>query len=288
MQQKSLNKLYTEYLLGDLERAEFEGNIYTYLVKNKEKTCISHWGQDEYEDFISWFYPRLRRSIDSYQEIGASFEAFMNKYLLLSSKEFHVRTTTKSITEYSAWSARVPEMYAFEEPPAYIHNNTEQVLNQLMIDKKGRKNTKRVLALILKCYCYISEDFAEKVAPMIGMNKKELIFLLAKIKKMRQKKDDEIYLMKERVYCQFYRCLIYERRLTIVNENTEAHNKLLARLEKARNRLDKMRKRIAGVRTDATNQQVADVIGITKGTVDASLHRLKSKWEEMAEKADLN
>ncbi|MCL2266109.1 MAG: hypothetical protein FWC22_08745 [Treponema sp.] len=49
-----------------------------------------------------------------------------------------------------------------------------------------------------------------------------------------------------------------------------------------------MRERLSKVRTEASNSQIAEVIGITKGTVDASLCRLKSKWEKMSRKADLN
>jgi len=49
-----------------------------------------------------------------------------------------------------------------------------------------------------------------------------------------------------------------------------------------------MRERMTKIRKEATHQQIAEVIGITKGTVDASLHRLKIKWEKMSKKAHLN
>jgi hypothetical protein len=288
MHQKSLNKIYSEYLSGKIKRDEFEGIIYTYLFNNQNKTCINHWEQDEYEDFISWFYPRLKNAIDSYQEIGASFEAFLYKYMLISAKEYHVRTTTNAVIEYSAWSARVPDMYMYEEPPVYNINNTEEVITKMIIGTRGRKNTRRILALILKCYYYVSDDFAEKIAPLIGIGAKELMEMINKIREIRREKDDKIYLLKERIYCQFYRCIIYEKRLSLIRENTMAYEKLHLRLEKARLRLNKMRKRVTSIRTEATNKQIAEIIGITKGTVDSSLHRLKAKWENMSKKADLN
>jgi len=289
MQQQSLNDLYSDFLCGDLSRAELEGSIYVYLVYNQEKTCLSHWKRDEYDDYLSWFYPRLHKIIDTYQDVGASFEAFMTKFFLISSKEFRVRITSNAITEYSAWSAHVPDMYLHEEPPVYhIQKNVENVINNLSIDKKGRKNTRRLLALILKCYYHVSEDFAEKIAPKIGIDKKELLRLLKKIKLLRQKRDDDIYQMKERINTQFLRCLVYEKKLTYLHENATAYNKLKIRHKKARDRLDKMRKRLTSIRTEATNKQVAEIIGISKGTVDASLFRLKTKWEIMAKKADLN
>jgi len=288
MEQIAINDLYSRYVSGEIKRVEFEGNLYKFLVNNQDKTCLSHWKNDEYEDYISWFYPSLHKAIDSYNETGSSFEAFLNKFMLVSSKEYHVRVTTRSVIEYSAWSARVGEMYAHEEAPAYLHDNAESVIKQLVIDKKGRKNTRRILALILKCYHYVSDDFLDKIAPVIGIEKNLLREMILKIRRIRQRRDDEIYHMKERIYRQYYRCIIYEKRLLLLQENTIIYNKLLVRLEKAKQRLENMRRRISKIRTDASNKQVADVIGIKKGTVDASLFKLKAKWEIMASKADLN
>jgi hypothetical protein len=276
------------YSKGNLRRNDFEGAIYNYLAYNQEKTCLAHWKHDEYEDYISWFYPRLHKAIDSYHETGASFEAFMNKFILISSKEFRVRITTNSVIEYSTWSARVPEMYAMEEPPVYIHEKADNAITQLINDKKNRKNSRRMLALILKCYYYVSEDFAEKVAPLLEIDSKKLTEMLDKMRKLRQKKDDAIYGMKERIYCQFYRCIVYEKRLSFIQENTVTYNRLKLRLEKARQRLESMRKRITNIRTDATNIQVAEVLGVSKGTVDSSLYKLKEKLKILADKSMLN
>jgi len=291
MQQLILNDIFSNYLLGCLPRAELEGYIYQYLSDNQEKTCLSHWNRDDYDDYISWFYPRLQKAIDSYQDVGATFEAFIARFMLISSKEYRTRVITNSITEYSAWSAQLPDMYAMyarEEPPVYIPDSVESVIKKLTIDRNGRKNTRRILALILKCYYFVSDDFAEKIAPRLGIDKNELLEMLNKIRLVRQKRDDKIYFMKESLNTQFIRCLVYERRLSLMKENAAAYNKLKLKQKKARERLDNMRKRVTSVRTDATNKQIAEIIGISKGTVDASLYRLKGKWEKMSKKAMLN
>jgi len=288
MKQYTLNELYSQYAAGKIKRTEFEGNIFRYFLCNQDKTCLCHWKRDEYEDYISWFYQRLQKAIDSYHDIGSSFEAFMSRFLLISSREYRVRITTNNVTEYSAWSARVPELYAREEHPYYLHENNENILPKLINKQNGRKDTKRILALILKCYYYVSDDFIDKIAPKIEIDGKELKDMIDRIRELRQKKDDEIYRMKERIYCQYYRCFVYERRLSLIQENTTAYGKLKLRLEKARQRLEKMRKRITLIRMEATNRQVAEVIGVKKGTVDASLHSLKIKLDTLASKSPLN
>ncbi|MDR3021043.1 MAG: hypothetical protein LBU66_09125 [Treponema sp.] len=300
MEKLTLNELYLQYTRGEIKRAKFEGLIYKYYFINKEKTSLSHWRQEAYEDYISWFYPRLRKAIDSYNEVGSSFEAFMTKFILISSREYRVRVTTNNVIEYSTWSARLPDLYDYshshgynssyanENPPEYLSDNTQNTLSRLISGQTGRRNTRRVLALLLKCYNCLSDDFIEKIAPLIKVDDRELKKMLNNIRKIRQKKDDEIYHMKERIYCQYYRCIAYENRLSLLRENIGAYNKLKLRLERARRRLKKMRDRLALVRTEASNRQVAQVIGISKGTVDSSLFKLKEKMENLAKEPTLN
>jgi len=288
MQQSSLNELHSQFTKGEINRANLEGLIYKYLFFNQEKTCLSHWKSHEYEDYVSWFYQRLKKVIDSYNDTGSSFEAFINKFILVSSKEYRVKITTQSVTEYSTWSARIPDFYVYEESPVYFYDRNEKILSKLIDKKNKRKNTKRILALILKCYYYVSEDFLDKAAEKLGIDNEEIREMMDKIRKIRQKKDDAIYLMKERVYTQYYRCIVYEKRLSYIEENTKAYSKLKLRLEKARERLENMRKRVTQIRTDATNRQVAEAIGIRKGTVDACLYKLKAKLNTLAEKSLLN
>jgi DNA-directed RNA polymerase specialized sigma subunit len=287
MHQHPLNDLYSQYSGGLIGRGEFEGRIYEYLVNNQDKTSLSHWKHDEYEDFVSCFYTRLRKAIDSYRETGSSFETYTGTVMRLAAREHRIKAVTNSVTEYSAWSVQIPDLYACEETPSYLHEKHEDAIPQITVPG-GRKNPKQLLALILKCYYHVSDDFLDRAACHIGIDRKKLKGMIDKLRIMRQKKDDEIFRMKERIYCQYYRCIVYEKRLLFIPENTSAYIKLKLRLEKARRRLEKMRWRITKIRTDATNREVAEVIGISKGAVDASLYSLKTKWDMLADKAMLN
>jgi hypothetical protein len=207
---------------------------------------------------------------------------------MVSSREYRVRKTTKNFIEYSAWGAQINDLYAHEESPSYFSEKKDDVFPELIAIQGKRKDTRRILALVLKCYYYVSDDLLDKIASKIKIDKDELGKMIESMKKIRQKKDDAIYLMKERIYGQYYRCIVYEKRLSLVQENTGAYNKMKLRLEKARLRLEKMRKRLSKIRTDATNRQVAEIIGVKKGTVDASLYKLKEKLDGMADKSHLN
>jgi len=288
MYQYSLNELFIKFKKNDIKLSDLEGYIYNYFFYNQDKTVLNHWKRDEYEDYVSWFYPRIRKAIDTYNDTGSSFEAFIHKFIQTSSKEYRVRITTRNVTEYSAWCAMVPELYVREESPEYFHENDTDKLLNFVSGENARKDTRRILALILKCYYYVSDDFIDRVAEKMEMDVKQLREMIDKMQKLRQKKDDAIYRMKERVYCQYYRCFVYEKKLLLIQGNTAAYNKLKIRLEKAKQRLERMRRRLNLIRTDATNRQVAEVIGVKKGTVDASLYKLKAKLNILAKKSLLN
>ena len=288
MRQHFLNVLYSQYASGIIERSELEGLIFNFLLKNQGKTPFGHWKHEEYEDFLSWFYPRLRKIVNSYTETTTPFDSYISSMMRLPAKEYRMMTVSRSVTEYSAWSVQVPELYAREEPPVYSYETRESEISRLISHNGRIKNKKQLLALILKCYYYVSEDFLDRISGSLEIDKNELKEMIDKMRALRQKKDDELYRMKERIYCQYYRCIVYEKRLSYITENSIISMKLKRRLEKARKRLESMRKRMAGIRTDATNREIAGVIGISKGSVDSTLYNLKTKWKNMADKSMLN
>ena len=288
MEQSYLNDLFSDYKNGIYNRSRFEGMVYDYYINNQEKTCLGHWKHNEYEDFMSWFYQRLHKAITSYREISSSFDVYMGCVMRTAAKEYRIKTTTKSVIEYSAWCAHISDYYTYEESPVYTFETHEKALANIIHEHRGISNPKELLALILKCYYYVSDDFIERIAKHLGYDRKELMEMVNNLRALRQKKDDNIYLMRERIFGQYYRCIVYERRLLYYSENTHAHTRLKKRLDKARQRLEKMRKRIAAIRTDATNRQVANIIGVSKGTVDSCLHRLKTKWDILSDKSLLN
>jgi len=290
---KHLNDLYEDYLCGMLERKNFEGLVYKYLLDNKAVYNFYRWNTEEYVDFLSAVYPRLKNAIDAYRDNGASFESYVCAIIRGSQKEHRLKHISKSITEYAAWSVHVPDMYAREEPPEYAANNsasnTEDLIYAIINNSGGRiKNPRQLLALILKCYYYLSDDFIDKIAPTLEMEPARLRALVDKLREIRLKRDNELYEMRERIYCQFYRCVVYEKKISLSDENSDICAALKRKRDKARKRLASMRKRIAGMRTDATNRQVALVMGVKKGSVDSCLYNLKTKWKINIDKSILN
>lgn len=288
MHKNKLNELYFLFKENSLSRNGLESSVYQYFIDNQDKTTLGRWEKDMYEDFLSWYYPRLCKTIDSYCEKEASFEVFMNVSLKLSAKEYYVNLTTKSFIEYSAWSVKVYDNYAREDAPHYLHEEQEKTLSSFIDKTKKIKNTKQLLILILKCYYYVTDDFIDRAATHIGIDKEKLREMINQLHKKRADKEERIFRMKENIYTQYYRCIVYEKRLACLDENAVTYLKLKNRLEKARKRLEKMRNRVSNMRKNPSNKEIAELLGLSKGTVDSSLFNLKAKWDAYAKKAKLN
>jgi hypothetical protein len=283
----SLNELYAQFCTGILEREKLETLIYEIILKKLHQFNKFRWGGYECTDFLAWLYPRLSRAVDSYRETGASFATYVESMVKWGIREYRARLADNKVAEYTAWTIRIPDLFTAEIDPDYIEADPNAVEIYEQIDAPGddaagvkpAKNRRQLLFLILKCYYCVSDDFLDRAAPRVGIKKETLKNLIEKIRRLRMKRDDELRGMRERIYCQFYRCIVYEKRLAALPENSGAAYKMRKRLERARLRLVTMRERYSKIRPNATNSQIAEVLGIAKGTVDSSLFVLKRKTE---------
>jgi RNA polymerase sigma factor (sigma-70 family) len=300
----ALNWLYDQYTSGLLDKKKFEGLIFRAILEAPRHFNLYRWKQEDRDDFVSWLYPRISRAIDSYQDKGASFETYIGAIIRWSAKEYRSRKADHKIAEYASWMVRVPDMYTGQSRPEYTGDEPlyeTEVPTEVSSEAPSEppteapkeysrliRNPRQLLILILKCYYYVSDELLDRIAPMAGIEKEYLKEMVDKLRALRLSRDEMLHDMQERIYTQFYRCMVYERRLAAMPENSALIIKMRMRLEKARLRLAAMRKRFAGIRPDATNRQIAELIGISKGTVDCSLHALKARWNNDTDKAILD
>jgi hypothetical protein len=281
----TLNELYTQYSGGLLERKQFEGAIFKTILDDPRHFNLYRWNQDDCADFVSWFYPRLSKAVDSYRKTGASFETYMGAVVRCSAREYRSRMAANKITEYVSWTTRFSDEYVCQTEPEYSEPESVSVPEITLPRKKAPR---QFLILILKCYHYMSEDMLDRIAPLAGIEKEYLKKMLDKLRTLRLKRDEDLRSLRERIYCQFYRCIIYEKRLAGMPEDSVMFLRMKAQIQRARQRLAAMRKRLAGIRPDATNRQIAEILGLSKGTVDCSLYVLKNRWNNGLDKSILN
>jgi len=275
----TLTCLYADYSANRLEKKKFEGIVFEAI--RKKIPCMPGLRREDFEDFISWVYPRISRAIDRYHETGSSFEAYINSLVRLAAKEYRLRQLHGYNTEFAAWISQVPDMYVCEKEFGYLENfdvSAAQIEIVMRPEKPAdAKKSRQLLILILKCCRYVSEDFLEKIAPKLGMDPGDLSEMVVRLKESREKREANKDALRELANHQFCRCIFYERLLQVMKDNPVAFERTKERLEHYRDRLNNTRNRLAKLHLNPSNAQIAKVLGLTKGTVDAVLHSLKAR-----------
>ncbi|MDR3343061.1 MAG: hypothetical protein LBT14_09815 [Treponema sp.] len=267
----SLDDLWRQYACGTLQKKEFEGLIFQFILEHYQRFHLFDWDKDACTDYLCWLYPRISRAIEVYKDIGASFDSYIGSLVYWAAREYRSREADHYGTECACWAARAEEeMAVCSNDPEYWESGPVA---------KSIPNAQQLLVLLLKSYFFISEELLARAAPMIGIKRKRLRSLLDAIREQRLKQDDEVRNLQERIYGQYYRCIAYESKLAAVLAGTPAYEKIAGRLKRARTRFVAMKKRLTDCRLDPSNRQIAEVLGIPKGTVDSMLHAVKQKWK---------
>jgi DNA-binding NarL/FixJ family response regulator len=266
--------LLTRYSLGLISKKELEGHVFKFILDNPQEFRPFKWSPEEYTDFVCAFYPQISRAIDNYRDTGASFDAYVASLVRWGIKETRSREADRHIMEYACWEAKaLDEAAVHEEEEIYIE--PEPAFEKV-------PNPRQVLVLLLKSYRYMSPDFLERISPALDIEKEKLGDLIEGLREIRLRREETIRAMQERIYTQYYRCIVVEKKLKGAAPHSTRREQLLNRLVRGRKRLQSMRERLAGIKTGASNRQVAEVLKSAKGTIDAHLSIVKGKLEDRA------
>jgi hypothetical protein len=267
----SLNDLYQKYAGGILKKEQFEGLLFTYILDNHQQFHLHNWNRDDCIDYLSWLYPRLKRAIDSYREAGSCFENYIKTIVHWSSKEYRSDLIRTFIGEHTAWTIGSIEMEVHENEPEYPRP-------ELNVRRPFKR--RQILFLLLKCYFFVSDDLLTRISPVVGIKKDRLIKIITRLRGLRARREAEIRRLQERKYGLFYRCIAYEKIIKAMAENPVHQNLIKVRLERVRQRLEAIKRRLSKIHVHATNRQIAEVLGIPKGTVDSALSTLKYRIQQ--------
>ncbi|MDR1400155.1 MAG: hypothetical protein LBJ41_09560 [Treponema sp.] len=263
-----LSDLRKQYLGNQLSRKDFEGRIFQFLLDNYQRFHLFSHDQDAFTDYLCWLYPRLSRAIDAYKEVGASFDAYISSIVRWSSKEYWSRTNDHYIAECACWETHAREdSFASELTPAYL---AEECF-------KPVKKPRQILILLLKSYSFVSDDFIARVAPAIGVSPDELTLMIDKIRELCNDREEKIRNLQEKLNCQYYRCVVYQRQLESLPESSARRETLCGCLKRAQAHYTKIKQQLATINRKASNSQVAKIMNIPKGTVDSALYSIKHR-----------
>jgi hypothetical protein len=156
--------------------------------------------------------------------------------------------------------------------PEKIYEDEEE-----LYDKYTVKSPKYILLVLLKSYYYVSDRLVNKVASALDISPEVLGRMIDTLHGLQLEKIERLNKLTAATHRLYYRCISYDRQLANQIENPQYHGLLLRRLERGRQRLSNMRKRLKSMRIEATNSDLAKVLGVPKGTIDSRMATIKNK-----------
>jgi hypothetical protein len=273
-----------------IERIALE--IYTY-PRGRGK-----WNEDDASDFFCYFFPKVPALINRFVFHGRPFEVYLKTTMKLQLRTFAVRRTSSQIyghilTDGGFWAADdggYDDSYAgyaggaameAAEPestdPAFLPTpEARRVLridhNLHIIDPTLRK---RFLFLVLKGAASVSGHMIRRAAVLASCDAGWIFRCVDALRDTLAARRERLCMLRERRNHYYFRMFCMQEELKIATDE-ESRRRLADAMCLIRTRLAGTLEEISRVPLTPTHKDIAEVMGVPKGSVDSGLYYLRS------------
>jgi predicted DNA-binding protein YlxM (UPF0122 family) len=279
-EQNSINHFYDEFEAELYDWRELEAKVFRYILDNPLHFGLGHFrDRDECADFLGWMYPRLSASIKKYVRNKATFDTYINSVIRYAIKEYRSKQYNFYESESNAWDEKSHELYVEENEMAY---GPPVTIKETPGNHEKLRNAKQMLILLLKTYYFLNDDIVSRVASLIDIQEDEIYDKIHKLRQVRMKTEARIKMLCEHSSAQYFRYIKNEKRLRTLEKGSPHYNGIKARIRMQRTRLYRIRQRLRRIRCNASNLQIAQVLGLSKSTVDATMSCIKNNASKVS------
>ncbi len=234
------------------------------------------WDEDACGDFYLYFQPRLLRLLSRFQDLGKPFESYLCAVLGWQLRNF-ARERRRGERTWSATLRLDPadpsrEAVSEEEPAASYPRLSPQMLAVI----RTASDRRNFLFLLLKCARHIDRERAEAFAPITGVPAAKLLGIASALAERRAHRDRRLAVFVERRNRAFCLARLLEGELRLETDPCRRQG-MERRLASANRRMAMAMTRMSRVAVAPTNREIAESLGVPKGTVDSGLYVLKRK-----------
>ncbi len=238
--------------------------------------------EDDCGDFYCYFFPRIPSLLGRFRFRGTDFEAYLNTCMRWQYKTF-VRKKQHDLIAHAAarrdtfWAPESADVEHVAESSA-PSEVAPRVRFLLRIDGRGVIEdpivARRVLLLFLKASQEAGETTVRRIAQLTGTSTDWLVGKTAELHEKLEHRRERRAAMRKRRDQAFFRLHFFETRLRIETDRDQRIR--LARLiNLERVHLENARRALSRVPVCPTHRDIADVLGIPKGSVDSGLYYLR-------------
>ena len=247
------------------------------------------WDEDECSEFFCFFYPKIAGLVRRFVYRGKPFEAFLRvtmKWQLrtFSSRRSYDRLREQVLSDDSFWASDVAEGWWDHEMKDDTSGDGALRVDPaarriLKIDSHDRISDKvirrRFLFLVLAGAATITRRMIRRAAQLTGDDPEWLEARIEELKGRLLERHHRIDELRERRNAHFFRIYCFQEQISLSPEVTS--RRLLARaMTKERRRLAATLDEISRIPASPTHRDIAEILGIPKGSVDSGLFYLRN------------
>jgi|WetSurMetagenome_2_1015567.scaffolds.fasta_scaffold172571_2 DNA-directed RNA polymerase specialized sigma24 family protein len=247
------------------------------------------WDEDACAEFYAFFQPRLERLLRRFIDQGKPFESYLCSVMSWQLKNF-ARERKRSERCWAVSLRLDPgpglqEEGALEdecEPASVLPSPLQARVAGLLVSPSDKRN---LLLLALKCLRSAPPERLSSIAAVAGMSPERLGGILAWLRGKsapREMRLESFRVRRNRAYSQ---AILLE---TELREEVDPGRRadIQKRLCGARRRMRTAVARMSRVHCGPTNREIAEALGLPKGTVDSGLYWLKRKLAAVYDPVD--
>jgi hypothetical protein len=240
---------------------------------------VNNLSEEDKCDFYLGFYNRIKGLVSNFNYNGRPFEALLNQtlkwhsrtYLADRKKEKHLQAV-----EIMDEEIRINEMLQAQ----WSRNEIESA--KVKIENSSLKQ--RLLFLVLMNSIHINEKEIEIFSEISGydynwlLEKRDTVLLelhnkSSRLNSLREKRNNYFTLLR-------YYQLQEQEEMDVLRKQA-----FREKIRKLRKRLEDTRRDISRIPTGPTHIQIAELLGVPKGTVDSGIHYFRKKFKNSDERS---
>ncbi|QEN05489.1 hypothetical protein EW093_12445 [Thiospirochaeta perfilievii] len=281
-----IEKMYEMYKVDAISRKKFNDGIIEYAYNQVSKDRYIEAG-----DFIVEFIPRVNSIIDKYNTDLASFTHYLNKHIkwimFSFNKAYVIERDKVEACKYHYITEFKERLCVTETPVEY--KITEKAKKLLLINngKVGKETIRKRLEIFtLKNSRVLSYEQINLLASLLDRPPRWLFDKIEVLNNLCYKRVHNRDYLRERYNRLFIEVTRIQKKINTMEESYEKEvlSKNMQEKQERKNLIElKLNNRNCGPK----NEEVAQVLGIPKGTVDSSLFYLKKALKSLLPTLDI-
>jgi len=248
------------------------------------------WNEDDCGEFFCEFYPKLRRLVERFEYHGKPFEVYLIVTLKWQLRTYAGRKAAENLqlrvlAQENFWTCDRSSETQHEEALSALDIDDPAELeippcicSLLKIDHRKRitdpSTKKRFLILALMSAVRLTESLIARIAYLTGYDPDWIHGLIEELRsRVQTRRSRLLHLAQKRNGC-FFRVYCLQEQLRLVAED-HLRRELCRQIAHEELRLTNTLEEISRLPLAPTHRDVAEVLGVPKGTVDSGLYYLK-------------